>query len=280
MPDDPRPELQRDVQRLIGRCLLRLQQYEQLMKGILAHHQLRGAIDEWEANRTAMVAKYADKPLGVLVKLLFESFVVVEGTDRSVLDASKAPADRISMSLGFQVEMPEEHRAAQQAAVEELVRLRNDLVHKLIERYDVWTDEGCAAAVEHLEGCYNRIDHHFHELRQWAEALDAAKSVAASFAQSQSLQDLLFDGIAPDGTVDWQNAGIVRALREAILAKTADGWLLLDDARAWMAEHQPQQLPKRYGCETWPQVLHKSRCFRLEYRQGEGGKVAWFRAAP
>lgn len=32
--------LQRDVQRLLGRCLLRLQQYERLMKAIVAHHEI------------------------------------------------------------------------------------------------------------------------------------------------------------------------------------------------------------------------------------------------
>ena len=32
--------LQREVQRMLGRCLLRLQQYEKLMKAIVAHHEI------------------------------------------------------------------------------------------------------------------------------------------------------------------------------------------------------------------------------------------------
>ena len=32
------PDLQREVQRLLGRCLLRLQQYERLLKALVAHH--------------------------------------------------------------------------------------------------------------------------------------------------------------------------------------------------------------------------------------------------
>ena len=31
-------DLQREVQRLLGRCMLRLQQYERLIKAIVAHH--------------------------------------------------------------------------------------------------------------------------------------------------------------------------------------------------------------------------------------------------
>lgn len=35
-------DLQREVQRLLGRCMLRLQQYERLLKAIVAHHELAG----------------------------------------------------------------------------------------------------------------------------------------------------------------------------------------------------------------------------------------------
>ena len=38
--DEELQTLQREVQRMLGRCLLRLQQYEQLMKAIVAHHEI------------------------------------------------------------------------------------------------------------------------------------------------------------------------------------------------------------------------------------------------
>lgn len=279
MPDDPRPELQRDLQRLMGRCLLRLQQYERLMKVLLANHEVGGTVDELEALRARRVERFADKSLGTLVKALFDSYVVVEGTERPVLDEAKLPSDRISMSFQFQMQMAEEQRVEVKAAIEELVRLRNDLVHHLIERYDIWTDDGCAAAIEHLQASYDRIDGHFHQLREWAEHLQAAALYAASVAQSEVFEDLVLNGIAPDGAVDWPSAGIVRALRAALRTNAVDGWLRLDEARVWIAQHHPEQLPQKYGCRTWPQVLSESRCFQLEYRSGEAGKVAWFRAA-
>ncbi len=277
MPDDPQPQQQRDVQRLMGRCLLRLQQYERLMKAMLANHEVGGPVDELEAQRAARVEKFADRSLGNLVKALFESYVVVEGTERPVLDDSKVPTDRISMSFQFQMQMAEERRAEVKAAVEDLVRLRNDLVHHLIERYNVWTDDGCAAAVEHLQVSYDRIDRHFHELREWAEHMDSARLEVASFYQSQVFLDLVFNGIAPDGTVDWPSSGIVRVLKDAVRTNAVDGWLRLDEACSWLAQHHPEQVPQKYGCRTWPQVLSESRCFQLEYRSGEAGKVAWFR---
>lgn len=266
------------MQRLMGRCLLRLQQYERLMKGMLTHHELAGTADELQARLEARAQMFADKTLGQLVKTLFESYIVVEGAERNGPDDSRVPTDRVSMSFVARMEMSEERRAGVKAAVEELVRLRNDLVHHLIERFDVWTDEGCSAAIEHLHHSYDRIDRHFQELQQWAESMDKARAMSASFAQSQVFLDYACDGIAPDGTVDWPNAGIVRVLRDALVATSSDGWLQLDDARAWIAEHHPQQLPERYGCRTWPQVLSESRAFKLEYRQDTNRKVAWFRA--
>jgi len=195
-----------------------------------------------------------------------------------LLDDSKLPTDRVSIALRFQVEMNPERWTEVKAAIEDLVQLRNDFVHPLIERFDVWTPDGCAVAVEHLKRSYERIDEHLHELRQWAEHMDEARLAAASFVQSQPFQDFILNGLAPDGTVDWPQAGIVRALQEAVKANSVEGWLRLADARAWMALHHPEQLPERCGCRTWPQVLSESRAFRLEYRPDGDRRVAWFRA--
>jgi hypothetical protein len=216
----------------MGRCLLRLQQYERLMKAMLTHHELAGTADELQARLEARAQMFADKTLRQLVKTLFESYIVVEGAERNGPDDSRVPADRVSVSFVARMEMSNERRAGVKAAAEELVRFRNDLVHHLIERFDAWTDEGCSAAVEHTQHSYDRIDCHFQELLQWAAGMDKARAMSAQFAQSQVFLDYACDGIAPDSTVDWPNAGIVRVLREGLDAKSADGWLQLDDTRA------------------------------------------------
>ena len=54
MNDEEVQVQQREVQRLLGRCLLRLQQYERLMKAIVAHSDLSGpahALEEIRAPR-------------------------------------------------------------------------------------------------------------------------------------------------------------------------------------------------------------------------------------
>jgi len=61
MTYQPRPQGQLDVQRWLGRCMLRLQQYERLMKTLLAHHELAGPADTLEAQRAANLERVSDK---------------------------------------------------------------------------------------------------------------------------------------------------------------------------------------------------------------------------
>lgn len=146
------------------------------------------------------------------------------------------------------------------------MQLRNDLVHPLIERFDVWTDQGCASAVEHLQCSYDRIDGYVHEVRQWVEQMHETRLAAASFAPGAAFEDFVLNDVAPGGVVDRPHAGIVPAVREAVKPHSAGGWSYLEDARAWMGRHRPEQLPERYGFMAWPRVLSESLPFRLEYR--------------
>ena len=280
MSDDGQsPDLQREVQRLLGRCMLRIQQYERLMKALLAHHELAGPVDTLEAQKAARVGKLADKSLGTLVKALFETYIVVEGAQqRELLDESKLPTDRISMSLRFSISMTEEGRAHTKAAVEELVAVRNDLVHHLTERFDLWSDGGCEAAIEHLMHSYGRIDRHFIELRDWARSMDSARALSASFAQSDAFKEFVVNGIAVDGSFDWRFTGVVSVLREGLQTLGLGEWASLDAVRRWVVEHHPDQSPQKYGCRTWPQVLNDSGLFEQRNRlDEEGNKVPWFR---
>lgn len=277
--EDVRTELQLDVQRLLGRCLLRIQQYERLLKAMLAHHELAGPVETLESQRSERAEKFSDKSLGTLVRALFETYVVPEGFERELLKDGQTPTDRISMALSFRMSMAPDDRNKTKAAIEELVDLRNQLVHHFIEQFDVWTKAGCADAARHLEESYERIDRHFLELSEWAKRMDEVRSMAAQLTQTPTFRDMLVNGIAPDGSFDWPHTGIVRVLRDASRQMADGGWTRLDQACGWITESHPEQTPEKYGCRTWPQVLSESRQFDLQYRTGEGGsKVAWFRA--
>lgn len=270
------PDLQREVQRLLGRCMLRLQQYERLLKAIVAHHELAGPAHSIEGIRDARVQDAATKTLGTLVGKLLDSYVVVDGVEREVL-GDDTPADVISFGFRMNLQMTAEDYARTRDGLKELVDLRNGLVHHFIERYDLWQAGGCIAAREHLVACYTRIDGHYEQLRSWAEHMEQARQLAASFMQSPVYLDLVVNGIAPDGTVDWAAAGCVSALREAAAALAVDGWASLDAAIEWIGSRHSDQTPEKYGCRTWRQVLHESRRFELRYREEASRRVPWYR---
>lgn len=80
LPDDL-SSLQRDIQRLLGRCLLRLQQYERLLKAIVAHHELAGPAHSLEGIRDARIQDASTKTLGTLISKLLNSYVVTDGVE-------------------------------------------------------------------------------------------------------------------------------------------------------------------------------------------------------
>lgn len=264
--------------------MIRLQQYERLLKAIVAHHELAAPFDALEAQRDSRIASVATKSLGQMVKALFDTYAVPEGFQREVLAEDQVPPDRMSLGLSIRIEMPPERLASVRAGVDALVAMRNELVHHLIERFDLWSDEGCEAAARHLEQCYQLVDQHYAELVGWAKSMEEAKATFGALVKSEALQNelvnqlKLLDGIARDGSVDWPNSSIVRILRAASKTFSENGWTRLDQAYAWAREAHPEQTPARYGCRSWPQVLQNSKLFDLAYRRDDNGqKIGWFR---
>ena len=260
---------------MLGRCLLRLQQYEQLMKAIVAHHEISASGSPLESNEAERIADAANKTLGTLVGTLLGTYVT--SGDQDEVAEPDAPDNIISFKMKMSLRMSAEDFDTTQNDLKELVLLRNNLVHHFIDQHDLWSLDGCRGAQESLVAAYSRVDQHFEQLRGWAEHMDQARRLAAEFAQSDAFRDLVINGIAPDGSVDWPAAGIVRALREAADQLAVDEWTPVATAGRWIAERYPDQLPAKYGCSSWRQVVHESRLFELRYREVNGQRAAWYR---
>lgn len=280
LPTQPTDEqlqtLQRDVQRMLGRCLLRLQQYEKLMKAIVAHHEISASGSPLESDRAERIADAASKTLGTLVGALLGKFVTADGKVEAA--EPDATGNIISFKVKTRLRMSDEDYDRTQNDLKELVVLRNNLVHHFIDQHDLWSLDGCRSAQDSLAMAYSRIDQHYEQLRGWAEHMDQARRVAAEFAQSDAFRDLVINGIAPDGSVNWPVAGIVRALRHAADELAIEGWAPVTEAGRWVAERHPDQLPANYGCSSWRQVVHESRLFELRHREINGQRAAWYRA--
>ena len=146
--DEELQTLQREVQRMLGRCLLRLQQYEKLMKAIVAHHEISASGSPLESNQAERIADAANKTLGTLVGTLLGTYVT-SGEQDEVAEPD-APDNIISFKMKMSLRMSAEDFDTTQNDLKELVLLRNNLVHHFIDQHDLWSLDGCRGAQESL----------------------------------------------------------------------------------------------------------------------------------
>jgi len=280
LPSEAIPDLQRTVQRKLGRCMLQFQQYELLLKAIVAHSELSGTPERLQAVRDDKVACAHKKTLGSLVGMLTESYLKPPNSSDEPQQAEDEPSDRVWFSVQYQMELPEERYAETKIALKELVDLRNELVHHFLQRFNLWCLDGCIAAEIYLDESYETIDGHYLTLRQWAKSMDDARQLMVSFMQTQEYRDLVIHSIRPDGTIHWPSSGIVGCLREAEINLAQAGWTPLFDSIHWITKTYPEHTPKRYGCGSWRHVIHESQQFevRKQSQSDNGPTKVWYRS--
>lgn len=256
--------LQQRVQQRLGRCILRLQQYERLLKALVGAADIRGKPHELETARKRSLEAAQRSTLGLLVGAFTST--VLKPEEQAWPDDDSDPTEFRAQHV---VELPSDHLGALRDSLKSLVALRNNLVHHFIEHFDIWTPQGCQAAESHLDSSFEIINRHFEELADIAKAMDASREEMLAFINSQAFSDVFFDGIHPDGRVEWPRAGIVQVLREAEAHLQCDGWTDLNQAIAWIRQCHPKQHPSRYGCSSWRHVVHMSQAFEVRRHSDE-----------
>lgn len=273
---DPVPELQRTVQRKLGRCMVRLQQYERLIKALIAGNGFDGPIDQWQDIKARRIAEVSGKTLGYLIgEFTGKPPKLKRKRKKAPKDPGKtAGGDDGLVHLNFRaaIEMEEQEFNETIVALNELVTLRNDLVHHLLDKYDIWTESGCVEANLYLDRSYAQIDAHFERLRQWNKRLVEVLKIFSKTMDTPEFQDLFDHGIQPGGAgVHWGSCTIVELLQDAEKALAQDGWTSLADAITRIRLSHPDHTPERYGCVSWPQLLHESRQFDIRKEQVSPG---------
>lgn len=189
-------DLQHVVQRKLGRCLIRLQQYEIQLKAILVHQKVAGATKEQvEAHRAGRTQGFATQTLGNLVAQLTSSYIAVEGSPTAIDELPKnALSDGVYFRSSFRMEMNSADYTTTVTKLKELVGLRNRLVHHFLAEFDIWSVEGCQSASAFLDDNYKHIDEEFQRLRSWAESADQVRASAAAFVASDEFWRLYEEG--------------------------------------------------------------------------------------
>jgi hypothetical protein len=188
---------QHEVQRRLGRCMLRLQQYERLLKAMVGGIAIAGPLEQLQALREQQTVRMRKKTLGELVGIFTGKHLVAESAEVKAEaddDAGRSQAMAWA-SMSFNISMAPEVHAHIKADLAELVQLRNDLVHHFIERFDLSSEDSCRAASAYLDACYERIDCDCQRLRAWATRLGEAQAKLAKFVHSDEFEKAFVHGI-------------------------------------------------------------------------------------
>lgn len=234
----------------------------------------------------ARLEKLATKSsLGLLIDGLRRSYLrslteVAASPEVCVSVGEGAPVERLTMSFHAGLQMTEEDLARTESDLRPLLEIRNNLVHHLLEQFDVWTLEGCKAAEDHLDRSYEKVDAAYGTLRQWAMTSMQARQRMASLMATAQFQELLLHGRLPDETIDWLSSTVVKLLRRAEASASTDGWTSLTKAIGVIRKIDPEQTPWRYECKTWRQVLKRTGQFEVRPVRGTATVAGetWYRS--
>lgn len=259
-------EQRSEIHRKLGRCMCRLQQYERLMKAVLVEHDLSGTVRDWQSRKQARVEFFASLTLGTLVKHLRRSYLSTHLPGQDTADEGKEPKvkDQIWFSVRAGMQLEPDVFEQTVSGLEELVALRNELVHHLIERFDLWNPGSCANADAYLDRSHERIDRHLLQLLEWARHTDKARGLMASALASDAIQEHIAHAVPSPALGLNADANIVQCLRDAEAFLAVDGWTLLDDAIDFIRVTSEEESPSRYNCLNWRQVLRDSGVFEYE----------------
>ncbi len=244
---------------------------------MVANHKLSGPLHDWERARTAQIDCMSRKTLGALVGDLLGSYVVTDRVDPPEETKDKSSENVNWVTMQTSIVLSDEDFTRVEHELREMVDLRNRLVHHFIDQHDISSKDGCRGAQDALVIAESRIDQNLAKLREWAKRMNKAQQAMLDFFKSAEFEDWFINGIAPDGTVDWNAAGIVSDLQEAFVVMATEGWAPVVEAGKWIVERYPTQLPAKYGCNSWRQVVHEAPIFELRYFEMNGERTAYYR---
>jgi hypothetical protein len=191
---DPTPEptyatVQREVQRKFGLCLLRLQQYELLLKSLIAGRKLTGSANTLEERLAERIAETSTKTLGQLVGDLARDHLkpFKEDDEKAVLLEN----DASGILVGFEasISMPPDRLAAITQELSELVDMRNQLVHHFLEGFDLMSEPGCGKADAFLSQCNEKVSGYTSTLRGWIASSTQARALMLAHMAGNGFMD-------------------------------------------------------------------------------------------
>jgi hypothetical protein len=263
-----------EVFQKIGRNLFNFQKIELMLKNLIANGQVSGYMSEFPKNHEKKVTDTKKKTLGALVGEF------VETTFQSTNISPEPTAERTEpyMSFSFSVEADADFYESKKRELKLLVNDRNDLIHHLLPRFNPESLESCLKIRDYLDRQRERLIPEYEYLKSVIESLEEIRKAHAAFLSSDEGKKAFELGFL-------QQSSIVQLLLNISVQKPRpDGWTFLSVAIQQIRQILPgemEQLEKRWGYQTLPDLMEASKYFDLTKEELNNGGYRWvYRSKP
>lgn len=188
------------VQRKLGCFMVRMQQFESLLKAAIVDAELVHTTElSGKQHQQQRIKKFETKSLGLLVEETTKTVFQLAGSAKE----AKEPPDENRLRFHFQAKISLEPEDLEQIKTElqDLVNRRNLVVHHLIEKFDMRNTLGCEAAVQCIDESYAVVDRVYAKL---TEMLTGSLSVREQFSAlllTKEIREFLTTGQFPKGDI-------------------------------------------------------------------------------
>lgn len=260
-------QLQDQVKRLIGICVLKSQEFENLIRKKLCFNasiscDVNGNIVS--DNRPDL----ANKPLGILIDQFFKSITptenFIENNDSISLDDFQNSNSKNFFYFKSNSFLPQAELDKLKIVWKELLESRNRIVHHFYEDNTIATIEGCLIAKERLTLLAEQMDVNLLQIQRSLNNDKYSAEILSSDFIVQLIDSLIDEDKDEDEDQDPLQL-MIKELSKASKLFSKEGWTELQLAKQWITDKLPE-LFKHCGYKSWQQLVHESKAFDLMYR--------------
>ena len=269
-------EARDEILRKVGRNVLLFQQAERRLKWLAARKRIAGMPDEIAIAAGKLGEQVARETLGAVMRRAIDTAAPGE-QEQARIEAAVMERGCTHLEFGFEISFSDsETNAAWREGLEALVEDRNELVHHFLDRFDIWTIEGCQQADQYLAEQHARHAPLVEDLRRHCEEISAGMGMLSeALKQDDVLAEILHGHLRLELEV---------VLRQVAAEKArADGWTDLCHAGNQLAGKDPQllkRLEEAFGHRGLKQAVAAIGGWQLiEEVTNGGGKRVLYRSA-
>ena len=175
----------------IGRNVVLFQQLEMMLKHLISRSEMSGVASELEAKQKKRTKETFRKTLGQLAGDYVGDILQPVANEP---DFSKEPENLTEpwFSIKFSFGDSEKFQAEMREHMADLVTQRNDLIHKMLPRLDLESDEKCNELGVQLDQQAEKVRKSIKHFQSVYKAMHEAFSVMASVLQTEEERKAMF----------------------------------------------------------------------------------------